>query len=71
MHRMVDTAAAAGNDRFRRGYGLAMDSSVRVRPATLEDAEAIAAAHVETWRETYIGLMPDRFFDASALESRR
>lgn len=48
-----------------------MVSSVRVRPATVEDAEAIAGAHVETWRETYTGLMPDRFFDASALESRR
>lgn len=48
-----------------------MDSTVRVRAATVEDANAIAEVHVETWRETYTGLMPDRFFDASVLDGRR
>lgn len=42
-----------------------------VRAATIDDADAIAAVHVETWRETYAGLVPERFFDASALEARR
>lgn len=35
-----------GSDRLRRGYGLAIDGSVTVRPATVEDAEAIAEAHM-------------------------
>lgn len=42
-----------------------------VRVATIEDADAIAAVHVATWRETYAGLIPERFFDASALKARR
>jgi ribosomal protein S18 acetylase RimI-like enzyme len=44
---------------------------VQVRHATAADAEAIAVVHVAARRETYAGLMPDRFFDASALEGRR
>lgn len=48
-----------------------MSSTATVRPATLDDADAIAAVHVETWRETYTGLMPDEMFDDTALERRR
>ena len=29
-----------------------------VRPARIEDAPAIAEVHIQTWRETYAGLMP-------------
>ena len=36
---------------------------VRVRPATLEDAEAIERIRVETWRATYQGLLPDGLID--------
>jgi len=32
-----------------------------VRAATLEDAAAIAAVHVATWRTAYRGLLPDEF----------
>ncbi len=32
-----------------------------VRPAVLEDAEAIARVHVASWRTTYRGLLPDDF----------
>jgi ribosomal protein S18 acetylase RimI-like enzyme len=32
-----------------------------VRPAGPDDAEAIARVHVETWRATYAGLVPDHY----------
>jgi GNAT superfamily N-acetyltransferase len=31
----------------------------RIRPARLDDADAIARVHVQAWRETYRGLIPD------------
>ena len=33
---------------------------VRIRPAALSDASAIADIQVETWRDTYAGTIPDR-----------
>ena len=33
---------------------------VRIRPAGLSDAATIAEIQVETWRDTYAGLIPDR-----------
>ena len=33
---------------------------MRIRPAGLSDASAIADIQVETWRDTYAGLIPDR-----------
>ena len=33
---------------------------VTIRAATAKDARAIAGIHVETWRATYAGLVPDR-----------
>ena len=32
-----------------------------IRPATLNDAPAIASVHVASWRSTYRGLLPDDF----------
>lgn len=32
-----------------------------IRPARLEDAEAIARAHVDAWRTTYAGMLPPDF----------
>ena len=32
---------------------------IRIRPARAEDAEDIAHVHVETWRDTYAGILPD------------
>ncbi len=36
---------------------------VIVRPAREDDAEAIAGAHVETWRDAYAGLLPQEVLD--------
>jgi GNAT superfamily N-acetyltransferase len=33
---------------------------IRLRPAEPGDARAIARIHVETWRNTYPGMLPDR-----------
>ncbi|MGO1266134.1 MAG: GNAT family N-acetyltransferase [Microbacterium gubbeenense] len=46
-------------------------SSVRVRSAEYRDAHGIADVHVQSWRETYSGVIPDRFMGADALEVRR
>jgi len=35
-----------------------------VRPADVDDAAAIARVHVESWRTTYRGLLPDNFLDS-------
>ena len=32
-----------------------------IRPARMEDAEAIAQAHVDAWRTTYAGMLPPDF----------
>jgi ribosomal protein S18 acetylase RimI-like enzyme len=42
-----------------------------IRSAASPDAAGIARVHVDSWRETYSGLMPERFFDEDAFERRR
>jgi ribosomal protein S18 acetylase RimI-like enzyme len=41
-----------------------------VRPAVLQDAPAIAAVHVATWRDAYAGLLPDDFLDGLDVDQR-
>ena len=36
----------------------------RTRPASIEDAAAIARVHVATWRTSYRGLLPDEFLES-------
>jgi GNAT superfamily N-acetyltransferase len=43
---------------------------VQVRPATLNDAEAIATVHVRSWQSAYRGLMPDDLLDSLSVERR-
>ncbi|WP_062115208.1 GNAT family N-acetyltransferase [Aureimonas sp. AU40] len=47
-----------------------MTPSFSLRPATPEDAEAIAALHVASWRETYAGLLPEAMLAELSVESR-
>src|SRR5579863_486033 len=35
--------------------------TIAIRPARLEDAGAIAHVHVESWRTTYAGIVPDAY----------
>ena len=47
-----------------------MDASITIRPAVPDDAEPIAAVHVESWRDTYRGIIPDAFLDGLTVEGR-
>jgi ribosomal protein S18 acetylase RimI-like enzyme len=40
----------------------------RIRAAAIADANAIARVHVQAWRETYRGLVPDAMLDALSVE---
>jgi len=41
--------------------GFAMKTGGRPRPAVVADAAEIAAIHVDSWRETYQGMLSDRY----------
>jgi len=41
---------------------------VAIRPAVVDDAAAIAAVRVESWRTTYRGVIPDAYLDAMRVE---
>jgi ribosomal protein S18 acetylase RimI-like enzyme len=47
---------------------LATLTDMRVRPATLQDAPAIAKVRVDSWRATYRGMIPDAYLDGMSLE---
>jgi GNAT superfamily N-acetyltransferase len=42
----------------------------RIRPATIDDARAIAEVHVASWRATYRGLLPDAYLDRLSVDER-
>ena len=48
-----------------------MSTAPRVRTAVADDVPQIARLHVETWRETYRGLMSDQILDDPGFLSRR
>lgn len=48
-----------------------MGSEVVVRKPDLKDVAALARAHVESWQETYRGLMPDAILDGPDFLERR
>ena len=43
---------------------------MNVRPARPEDARRIAEIHVETWRATYPGSMPQEVLDGLSVDER-
>ncbi|NNC11453.1 GNAT family N-acetyltransferase [Planctomonas sp. JC2975] len=57
----------------RRDDGLRLisdDGAVEIRDAVPADAEAIARVHVDTWRETYSGVLAERYFSEEAYQDR-
>lgn len=42
-----------------------------IRPATLDDAPAIAHVHVRAWQTAYRGVLPDTFLDGLSVDARR
>src|SRR5688572_17417505 len=47
------------------------EKTLRVRPATSGDADAIAEIHVQGYEEAYRGLVPDEVIDSRTPELRR
>jgi hypothetical protein len=48
-----------------------MDRDVAwIRLATPDDAQALGAMHVASWRETYAGILPDRMFSVLSIDAR-
>lgn len=45
-------------------------SPFSIRPATLDDADGIARAHVQAWRESYPGLIPDEVLNGLSVDAR-
>ncbi len=41
-----------------------------IRPASVADAEAIARVHVESWKTTYAGKLPQTYIDQLTVERR-
>jgi len=37
---------------------------IEVRDADVEDADALATAHIDAWRAGYLGVVPDEYLDA-------
>ena len=48
-----------------------MDSPLRVRAARVDDAAEMARVNVQSWRETYRGLMADDVLDDPELPGMR
>lgn len=44
-------------------------SGFSIRTARVEDANAIARVHVETWRTTYAGLIPDHYLIGLSIDA--
>ncbi|WP_353062752.1 GNAT family N-acetyltransferase [Tunturibacter psychrotolerans] len=49
------------------GYGERMSG---IRVATVQDANAIARVHVESWRTTYAGIVPEAYLASLEVEQR-
>jgi ribosomal protein S18 acetylase RimI-like enzyme len=47
-----------------------VDSRIRIRPATLDDAMQIAQVHIAAWQHTYRSLLPAEFLARLSVESR-
>ncbi len=39
-----------------------------IRPATIADAAGLARVHIDTWKTTYRGIIPDSYLDALSYE---
>jgi len=44
---------------------------IEVRDADVEDADALATAHIDAWRAAYRGVVPDEYLDADEFASSR
>ena len=54
-------------NRMRAGHNAIM---LTIRPAEIDDAPAIARVHVETWRWSYRGIVPEAYLDSTTVQNR-
>jgi len=47
-----------------------MTESIHIREATPDDVPAIAKVHVLSWKESFVGIVPDAFLDRLTIENR-
>ena len=62
------SCASAPFAAFLQSMTIPQISSIVIRPARAGDAEAIARVRVDSWRETYRGMIPDTYLDGMKLE---
>jgi len=43
--------------------------TIAIRPASIDDAQAIACVRVDCWRTTYRGMIPDAYLDAMDVDA--
>jgi hypothetical protein len=60
-----------GDEHPAVAYALAVDSSLTVRPARVQDVRQMARVYVRCWQETYRGLMPDAVLDDPGFPAAR
>jgi ribosomal protein S18 acetylase RimI-like enzyme len=48
-----------------------LDGVIEVRDAVIDDADALATAHIDGWRAGYRGIVPDEYLDAEAFAASR
>ncbi len=49
---------------------MSADITITIRPASLDDAPGIARVHVDSWRTTYRGIVPDSVLDSIDYDTR-
>ena len=45
-------------------------AEIHIREATPDDAAAVAKVHVLSWKESFVGLVPDAFLERLTIENR-
>jgi GNAT superfamily N-acetyltransferase len=49
---------------------MTITTTIAIRPATIEDAPAIAHVHIESWKTTYTGIVPASYLASLDTEAR-
>ena len=50
--------------------GLIRSHPVKIRTATIEDAESVAKIHVDAWKESYKGIISQVYLDEISFQNR-
>ncbi len=56
---------------FERVRQIIETQKINYRPASIEDAAAVAKVHVESWQKSFAGIVPQEFLDNLNVEKRK